>query len=488
MGPIAHERLGVLQQQVGQVLATLLEASAGSRGDFAQVEGAVHAAILSLRPLLLSEGLRVSAACAQRTCRCARCGRGLSPHTARERVVVTAEGQATFRSVRYRCQRCGQDYYPLEAANGLSGSHFTTGAKGLIAQTSAEVPYARTAAWLSERGISVSAKEVDRTTEEVAGWREAEEHTAVQALMRPSSELKRALGEDGLAPPSSAPSAQRLRAAFSALHAWDGWQAGEPALLSVDAGKVRSPEQSREPDKGLAWFECRLGLIAPAREDSRAPTFYVGGAHGVQDVDSLFRLLAAAWRMGGRGKRPLVFCADGAEWIWRRVALWFPEAVQVVDIYHVGEHVGSAAAACWGESSAKARQWKRQARAMLLEPGGPARILRALQRELAHGQPADRETLQTEVNYLYEHRERMPYAKLHAAGLPIGSGAMESGVKQVSTQRLRLPGMMWTRQGADRMVGLRAAHLSGILPATIARQHERLWQQAAANHAGALSA
>lgn len=336
--------------------------------------------------------------------------------------------------------------------------------------------------------MRVSAKEVDRTSEEVSGWRQAEEQAAVRALMRASGEVKRALGEDGRAGPSSSEGAQRLRTAFSSLHSWAGWQQSEPALMSVDAGKVRSPQQSREADKGLEWFECRLGLIGPAREHSQAPTFYVGGAHGVQEVEGLFRLLAAAWRMGGRGKRRLVFCADGAEWIWRRVALWFPEAVQVVDIYHVGEHVGSAAAACWGENSPKARRWKQQARAMLLAPGGPARIRQKLRHELEHGQPVDRQKLQTEYNYLHEHRDRMPYAKLHAEGLPVGSGAMESGVKQVSTQRLRLPGMMWTRQGADRMVALRAAHLSGILPDTIARQHAQLWAQATRRTPDALPA
>jgi hypothetical protein len=472
---IAQERLAVLHEQTWEVLEKLLDASARSRGDIGQVEGALRTSLLSLRRLMLTEALRVSVACAERTYCCEVCGRGLSAHSARERVVVTAEGEATYRSVRYRCRRCGEDYYPLEAANGLSGSHFTTGAKGLIAQTSAALPYARTAAVLAERGIHVSAKEVDRTTAEVSGWREAEEQAAVRASMQPASSLKRALGEDGEGPPSSAASAACMRSALGSLHSWEGWQEAEPALVSVDAGKVRSPEQG---ENGLDWFECRLGIIAPAREGSRAPTFYVGGVHGVRDVDALFRLLAAAWRMGGRGKRRLVFCADGAEWIWRRAALWFPEAVQVVDIYHVGEHVGSAAAACWGETSARAREWKRNARTMLLKQGGPQRILQVLARELQHGEPADREKLQTEYNYLYEHRERMPYAQLHAEGLPIGSGAMESGVKQVSTQRLRLPGMMWTRHGADRMVSLRAAHLSGILPATIARQHAKLWTQA----------
>ena len=53
----------------------------------------------------------------------------------------------------------------------------------------------------------------------------------------------------------------------------------------------------------------------------------------------------------------------------------------------------------------------------------------------------------------------MQYAQFRAAGFPIGSGGVESGVKQFK-QRLAGPGMRWSRPALDRMVVLRSAVLS----------------------------
>jgi hypothetical protein len=52
----------------------------------------------------------------------------------------------------------------------------------------------------------------------------------------------------------------------------------------------------------------------------------------------------------------------------------------------------------------------------------------------------------------------MHYAQFRAAGFPIGSGAVESGVKQFK-QRLSGPGMRWSRPALQRMIVLRSAVL-----------------------------
>lgn len=51
---------------------------------------------------------------------------------------MPAQGEAAYSPKRYRCKPCGEDYDPLEEANGLSGSEFTTGAKG-VGRTAREV-------------------------------------------------------------------------------------------------------------------------------------------------------------------------------------------------------------------------------------------------------------------------------------------------------------------------------------------------------------
>jgi len=54
----------------------------------------------------------------------------------------------------------------------------------------------------------------------------------------------------------------------------------------------------------------------------------------------------------------------------------------------------------------------------------------------------------------------MHYLDFQEAGFPIGSGSVESEVKQFK-QRLTAPGMHWSRPGAQRMIPIRAAVLDG---------------------------
>jgi hypothetical protein len=44
----------------------------------------------------------------------------------------------------------------------------------------------------------------------------------------------------------------------------------------------------------------------------------------------------------------------------------------------------------------------------------------------------------------------------------IGSGTVESGCKQIVTQRLKLPGAQWEVTGATQTAKARAAWLSGV--------------------------
>lgn len=65
------------------------------------------------------------------------------------------------------------------------------------------------------------------------------------------------------------------------------------------------------------------------------------------------------------------------------------------------------------------------------------------------------------VHYFSTNAERMRSDRFRAMGLMIGSGVIESGCKQIVTQRLKLPGAQWLLQGAVKTAKARAAWLSG---------------------------
>ena len=56
----------------------------------------------------------------------------------------------------------------------------------------------------------------------------------------------------------------------------------------------------------------------------------------------------------------------------------------------------------------------------------------------------------------------MQYADFRAQRLPIGSGITEAACKTIFTQRLKLSGMRWSRDGAQVILNLRVTLLSGV--------------------------
>lgn len=63
-------------------------------------------------------------------------------------------------------------------------------------------------------------------------------------------------------------------------------------------------------------------------------------------------------------------------------------------------------------------------------------------------------------NYLSEHRARIPnYAYYQSEGIPIGSGSVESLVKQID-QRLKIVGASWKPPRVPQMLALRCAYIN----------------------------
>jgi hypothetical protein len=56
----------------------------------------------------------------------------------------------------------------------------------------------------------------------------------------------------------------------------------------------------------------------------------------------------------------------------------------------------------------------------------------------------------------------MQYYEYKRLNLPIGSGVTEAACKTIVTQRLKLSGMRWVKQGAQTILNLRVVLLSGI--------------------------
>jgi hypothetical protein len=139
------------------------------------------------------------------------------------------------------------------------------------------------------------------------------------------------------------------------------------------------------------------------------------------------------------------------EWSW------------IVDYFHASQRITTMAEALFG-SGQRADTWAAKMRKLLKKPSGVRRVLlsaAALKARLGlrrHVQSAFR----TAYNYLRQRSQHMHYADCRRVGLPIGSGITEAACKTIFTQRLKLSGMRWKRQGAQVILNLRVILLSGI--------------------------
>ena len=192
----------------------------------------------------------------------------------------------------------------------------------------------------------------------------------------------------------------------------------------------------------------------PVRDE--ASTTYVGAIESCEQFGR--RLYAEAWQRGWARAKKKVVLGDGAEWIWNQANLHFPEATQIVDLYHAREHLWDLAAKLYPNDSPAQKRWVMVEKDKL-DDGKIEDLVASLRsREASH--PGLAEDIRTEVNYFEGNKERMRYPKFRNQGLFVGSGVIEAGCKTV-LGRLKRSGMFWTVRGANAIIALRCCQLSG---------------------------
>jgi Uncharacterised protein family (UPF0236) len=225
-------------------------------------------------------------------------------------------------------------------------------------------------------------------------------------------------------------------------------------LVTNAAGKRTMPR---------AWKEVRL---CAARADGVSQARYGATMGSVLEVGELWEQTA---RAAGLGEPTRVHgVGDGAPWIAEQFDRHFGgQGRYLVDFYHVTEYLAAAAPTC-APRAAIAWVGRQQER---LKANQLDRVLRDL---IAHLEPEpagrrrprrETEELVTPVRdcerYLRARREQLDYAGALAAGLPIGSGLIESGHRHVVQARLKKAGAWWYRQHAHSMLALRVVRANG---------------------------
>ena len=152
--------------------------------------------------------------------------------------------------------------------------------------------------------------------------------------------------------------------------------------------------------------------------------------------------------------------ADGAEWIRKQLESKLPMLdSQILDFYHMSEHVWAAANICFNQGSDKAKEFASEI-LHIAKHDGPTVLLSRLMDELKkYRSKAKRKSLKGLIRYIAHRFEMCDYPKFIEQGWQIGSGPTEAMCK-VLTYRLKGAGMRWDRPGADAMMALIALEQS----------------------------
>jgi hypothetical protein len=263
---------------------------------------------------------------------------------------------------------------------------------------------------------------------------------------------------------------------------------GRHVVAQADGGRVRIRTQiETKKRKGvkhrrkirIEWREPKLLILYLSDRRGRmikGTRPWIDGTMG--GPDQLMELLALhLHRLGAARAEKISFVADGAPWIWNRLA-WVEQRVgldpkrieRVLDTCHATHHISLALKAL-GLSESERDSTYRELRPQLR--GGRSREVVATLRALAQGQPVDAEVW-VEIAFLEKHEPHMRYDWLKYRGRPLGSGAIESAMRRVINLRLKSNGIYWREENAEGMLVMRAAVLTGRWQEMMRAAHEAM--------------
>jgi hypothetical protein len=154
--------------------------------------------------------------------------------------------------------------------------------------------------------------------------------------------------------------------------------------------------------------------------------------------------------------KQLVFLSDGAPWIKKWVEKTFPNAILILDFFHVMEYLFLFANLTFKEEG-KRREWCEQQRLLLLQSRSEVVVGNIL--ALPCRTQTVKDAKQRVVKYYTTNKKRMNYAFYKDQGWYIGSGMIESAHRTVIQKRMRLSGQRWNT-GAQSILNLRSCFMS----------------------------
>jgi hypothetical protein len=428
--------IAAAQHQLGEALRARLEQAGDRPLTLDEIEALVEEIGREVDARLEQGLLEKHVEPAGNTAPCPECGASCRFKDTHETSWLTTHGEPSLACRYYHCGPCGHGFYPAHAALGLErGRRATRLVRAWQAKYGSESAFATVPELFRElRGLDVSASTVERTTIEVG--------EAVQAAAR-----------DWAPGPSERPG-ERVRDRY---------------YVSMDGTMTPLRDEWRR-DGALGKLVCRygetkLGIVFQTlrRDGLDEGVVRRGCVATMAEVGPFREKLCALAEQWGLGSVPeLIVLGDGAEWIWNTADAHFPQAIQILDYWHMKQHLWQVAGTMHGRDQEAAKRWVKDAEWKL-----NLDLVESFLKDLRRWEPVSeeaKEVKRSELGYFEGNAERMRYQTYLDRGYLIGSGAMESGCRQLAAQRLDRAGMHWRPRTADAVLAIRAHQRSTGAP------------------------
>ena len=424
--------------EVGQLLNVISRARRKSAGwDLEALEQATRAALQRAGARLLQELLEQPDHSGP-PLRCS-CGQDMRCEGARPKRLVSLLGTLILQRPYHHCRHCWRGTAPLDAELDIAGTQYSPGVRRVLAVVGGETSFQRGRLLLAElAGIAVSSKAVERQAEAIG--------TDI-AARADSARLQAELAEFPL---------QQGPALPTLYIEMDGTGIPvTPAEAAGHAGKQAEAATTREVKLGCVFTQAKLDERGRPLRDPNSTTYTAA----IEDAAAFGqRIYHEAWHRGLHRAQRQVVIGDGAAWVWNLSHIYFPKAIEIVDIYHAREHLWSLGRTLFPLDRQQRRRWVKR-RKKQLDEGRIEHLVRSF-RSTPTCTAEQHEAVRLESNYFQGHAERMRYAEFRRQDLFVGSGVVEAGCRALVGARLKRSGMFWTVKGANAIIALRCAQLS----------------------------
>lgn len=424
-----------LQSDIVQEIEALLGNQAIRDLDFEAVEMAARRQALRLAARALEQRLNADTsdhAGPELPC---SCGGPAQYHGRHQKTVESVLGPLHLERAYYHCAKCKSGFCPRDRDLRLELFSLTPGVLRMTGSTAALVSFEESSALLHElAGVEVSTSQVQRAAEALGTEIAADERACVEKMgeVAPTTYL----GMDGTGVPMR-PSEVAGRAGKQP----DGSaKTREAKLVTVWTAESRDEEGKPVRDPGSITYSAAIESAATPDTSPRRSEFAE-------------RVLREATRRRFTEAPRCVVLGDGSPWIWNTATELFPQAIQILDRFHVKETLHRTAQSIFGATN-EGKQWA-TARCAELDDGKLHTIVHALR---PHSSSAEATKC---ALYIIRNRLRMRYPKFHAQGLCTSTGVLEAGCKVAIGTRLKRAGMHWNASGANAIIALRCSKLSG---------------------------